>query len=62
MMEKNLGLDNSRQPVSQEEKEIARKRFESHFGEVQSTDPKELDNETIDADLAREYSSNHTED
>ncbi len=43
------------------EKEIARKRFESHFGEIQSSDPTSINNEKIDADLAQEYSSNNQE-
>ena len=48
--------------LSEEEKEIAKKRFESHFGEIESTDPTNINNETIDADLAQEYSSNNQED
>ena len=40
------------------EKQAARERFERHFGEVNLAG---ADNESIDADLAREYSSPHDE-
>ncbi len=43
------------------EKEIRKQRFESHFGEIEPSDPKSIDNETIDADLAQEYSSSNQE-
>jgi len=41
------------------EKQAARKRFESHFGEIDLGYPTGADNESIDADLAREYADNH---
>ncbi len=41
------------------EKQAARERFERHFGEVNLGHPTGADNESIDADLAREYSSAH---
>jgi len=41
------------------EKLSARKRFESHFGEIDFGYPTGADNESIDADLAREYADNH---
>ncbi len=44
------------------EKEAARKRFKSHFGEINLGYPTGADNESIDADLAREYANNHEED
>lgn len=37
----------------------ARARFEAHFGSVDLGYPLGLDNEQIDADLAREYADNH---
>ena len=43
------------------EKQAARERFERHFGEVNLGHPTGVDNESIDADLAREYSSTHGE-
>ena len=47
--------------LSEEEKQAARERFEKHFGEINLGYPIEVDNESIDADLAREYASNHQE-
>ena len=41
------------------EKQAARERFERHFGEVNLGHPTGAENESIDADLAREYSSAH---
>ena len=43
------------------EKQAARQRFEWHFGEVNPGHPAGEDNESIDADLARESSSTHDE-
>jgi len=37
----------------------ARERFEAHFGAVDLGRPTGSDNESIDADLAAEYASNH---
>lgn len=48
--------------LSETEKEAARKRFESHFGEIDINSLIAADNEMIDADLAREYTGNHQED
>lgn len=48
--------------LSEAEKEVARKRFESHFGEIDLGFPVGADNEMIDADLTREYRSNHQEE
>lgn len=53
---------NSKTIPSDAEKEVARKRFESHFGEINLDFPMGADNEMIDADLAREYRSNHQEE
>lgn len=41
------------------EKNAARARFERHFGTLALGDSTDLDNESIDADLAREYASTH---
>ena len=47
--------------LSEEEKQGVRERFEKHFGEINLDYPMEVDNESIDADLAREYANNHQE-
>jgi hypothetical protein len=41
------------------EQQVARERFERHFGEVDLADATGADNEQIDADLAREYADTH---
>jgi hypothetical protein len=41
------------------EKNAARARFERHFGALKLDNSTDLDNESIDADLAREYASTH---
>ncbi len=51
----------SRHYKSQEEANEARARFEQHFGEISLGYATGADNESIDADLAREYSSSHEE-
>jgi hypothetical protein len=43
------------------EKQAARERFERHFGSVDLGAPTGIDNEGIDADLAREYGDTHEE-
>ena len=43
------------------EKQAARERFERHFGEVDLGYATGVDNEQIDADLAREYADSHEE-
>jgi hypothetical protein len=43
------------------EKQAARERFEQHFGEVDLGYPTGADNESIDADLAREYAADREE-
>jgi len=45
-----------------EEKAAARLRFEQHLGEIRSGRPTGADNESIDAELAREYADNHEDD
>jgi hypothetical protein len=44
------------------EKQDARERLERHFGEIDLGDATGADNESIDADLAREYTSAHSSD
>lgn len=41
------------------EKNAARSRFERHFGTLALDGSTDLDNESIDADLVREYASTH---
>jgi predicted transcriptional regulator len=41
------------------EQQAARERFEGHFGELDLSDATGVDNEQIDADLAREYADTH---
>ncbi len=45
--------------LTEAEKEEARARFERHFGTISFGCAVELDNESIDADLVREYASTH---
>jgi hypothetical protein len=44
------------------EQQAKRARFQRHFGEIDMGLATDLDNESIDADLAREYASNHEEE
>jgi hypothetical protein len=44
------------------EQQAKRAKFERHFGEVDLGLATNLDNESIDADLVREYASNHEEE
>ena len=44
-----------------EPSEAARQRFRRHLGAVTLGYPTGADNESIDADLAREYGNNHEE-
>jgi hypothetical protein len=46
-----------KEDMTEEEKAEARRRFRSHFGSVSLGTG--TDNESIDADLAREYGDNH---
>jgi hypothetical protein len=45
--------------LSDADRETARFRFERHFGELNLSQSTDIDNESIDADIAREYASNH---
>jgi hypothetical protein len=40
----------------------ARERFERHIGSIDLGQPTGADNESIDADLAREYAAKHDRD
>lgn len=40
----------------------ARERFERHIGAIDLGQPTGADNESIDADLAREYAAKHDQD
>jgi hypothetical protein len=44
---------------TEDEKRAARERFAKHFGAVNLGYPTGADNESIDADLAREYADRH---
>ncbi len=44
------------------EKNVARVKFERHFGTLALVSSTGLDNDSIDADLAREYASTHEEE
>ena len=48
-----------RPSLSEAEATAAAARFERHFGELGPGDASELDNDGIDADLAREYADSH---
>src|SRR5687768_8641093 len=48
-----------KEDMTEEEKVESRRRFERHFGAVDLGYPTGADNESIDADLAREYDNNH---
>lgn len=45
--------------LTEAEKQVARERFERHFGEVDLGYATGVGNEEIDADLAQEYAANH---
>ncbi len=47
--------------LSEAEKETARTKFERHFGTLNLEHPLNLNNDSIDADLVREYASTHEE-
>jgi hypothetical protein len=53
--ERFLGAD--RRTINEAEKQAARERFERHFGSIDLGHPTGADNESIDADLGREYSN-----
>ena len=52
----------TRKPLTDAEQQAARERFERHFGEVDLGYATGVDNEQIDADLARAYAATHKGD
>lgn len=52
---------NTRAQRTEAEQQAARERFEHHFGEADLGYATGIDNEQIDADLAREYAATHEE-
>ncbi len=55
------GMRESGHPTIEAEKQAARERFERHFGAVNLGYATGIDNEAIDADLARAYADSHEE-
>jgi hypothetical protein len=49
-------------PVAEADREVARARFERHFGALSLDNATSLDNESIDADLAREYMNTYEDE
>jgi hypothetical protein len=47
------------QIINESENQVARERFERHFGEISLGCDININNESIDADLAMEYICNH---
>jgi hypothetical protein len=45
--------------LGESERNAARARFERHFGTLELNDSIDVDNESIDSDLVREYASTH---
>jgi hypothetical protein len=56
------GLANLHPLLTEAQKQAARERFEHHFGAVNLGYATGPDNESIDADLAREYADSHEDD
>ncbi|MDF5722404.1 MAG: hypothetical protein PUP91_18325 [Rhizonema sp. PD37] len=48
--------------LSEADKGAAQARFERHFGSIKLDDSMSVDNESIDADIVREYTSSHEEE
>jgi hypothetical protein len=59
---KKAAATRRRNLATDEEKGAASTRFESDFGELQLDNSMSFDNESIDADLAREYANIHEEE
>lgn len=57
LLEQRFGT--ASKPLPEIEKQAARTQFERHFGTLTLAQPTDLDNESIDADLAKEYASTH---
>ena len=48
-----------KQPLDETQREAAKKRFENHFGKLNLDGEIDINNESIDSDLVREYANNH---
>jgi hypothetical protein len=48
-----------KKPLDKTERELAKKRFENHFGKLNLDGEIDINNESIDSDLVREYANNH---
>lgn len=60
LLEQRFGrLHRNRLARSDAELQAARERFERHFGAIDLGSPTGIDNESIEADLAREYTNTH---
>lgn len=58
----NLAQEAARSPdLTSSDRDIARRRFEQHFGTIALGHPTGADNEAIDADLAHAYGDSHEE-
>ena len=55
------GLRDDGSLQTEAQKQTARERFERHFGAINLGYPTGADNESIDADLAKEYADTHEE-
>src|SRR5438034_5434649 len=56
------GLEDAGVPKTEADRQAARDRFERHFGAVNLGYATGADNESIDADLTREYAETHEDD
>jgi uncharacterized protein YuzE len=61
LLSANLLEQHFKQTLDEAEREAKRERFENHFGEIGVSYQMDVSNESIDADLAREYANNHEE-
>jgi hypothetical protein len=61
LLSANLLEQHFKQTLNEAEREAKRERFENHFGEISVSYQMDVSNESIDADLAREYANNHEE-
>jgi hypothetical protein len=60
-LEQQFGVTDGKHQATEAERQAARLRFERHFGAVDLGHPTGVDNEDIDADLARAYGDDHKE-
>ncbi len=57
LLSANLLEQHFKQTLDEAEREAKRERFENHFGEISVSYQMDVSNESIDADLAREYAN-----